>query len=294
MESALFETQRKRVLDLYKKAGQAFRASTKPYKSTRSLKWRIAEASEVGAPPHAFLICDGQQELEFFDYGVGEGITIGLDGLGNVADQKQASRGDTNLSKGHSTNGAEDFIIEGMGAGARGIRINYTDADIALAGVPIPGGDAAVIKMLRGQAYHVDPAALFTPPQLHSPFNLEAVLYQAVAPHLAVEFEWDEEHVVKIGTLDELPQGGANSYLKSNGQPRNDNRYRIPEGYVWRRDGQADSEFLVRLKLAETVVVPINLITVPIDGGAVLTPERVVLDIAIRLYGLSVKIPSQN
>src|SRR6185503_15868942 len=222
----LFETQRKRVLELYKRAGQPFRASTKPYKSTRALKWRIAEANAAGAPPHAFLICDGAQELEFYDYGVGEAITQGLDGLGNVSDSKTATRGDTNLSKAHSTNGAEDFIIEGVGAGARGIRINYTDAAIAAFGVDPVAGDPGAIKMLRGQAYHVDPAALFTPPQLHSPFNLEAVLYQAVAPHMAVEFEWDEEHVVKIGTLDELPQAGAASYLRSNGQPRNDNKYR--------------------------------------------------------------------
>jgi len=288
----LFETQRKRVLELYKRAGQPFRASTKPYKSTRSLKWRIANANVGGAPPTAMLICDGSQELEFYDYGVGEGITIGLDGLGNVADAKQATRGDTNLSKAHSTNGAEDFIIEGIGAGARGIRINYNDLAIAaLVGV---APDAATLKFLRGQAYSVDPAALFTPPQLFSPFNLEAVLYQAVAPHLAVEFEWDEEHVVKIGTLDELPQAGAASYLRSNGQPRNDNKYRIPEGYVWRRDGQADSEFVVRMRLTETVVVPINLIAAPSDGGPFVVPERVVLDISTRLYGLSVKIPSQN
>jgi hypothetical protein len=293
-ESALFETQRKRVLALYQKAGQPFRAGTKPYKSTRALRFRIAEDDVAGAPPHAFLIADGQQELEFYDYGVGDSITQGLDGLANVGNAKTASRGDTNLSKGHSTNGAEDFIIEGIGAGGRGVRINYDDASIAAFGVPIVGGDPAALGMLRGTAYHVDPAALFVPPQLHSPFNLEAVLYQAVAPHLSVEFEWDEEHVVKIGTLDELPQAGAASFLRANGDPRNDNRYRIPEGYVWRRDGQADSEFVVRVRLQETVAIPINLTTSPVAGGAPQVPRRVVLDIATRLYGLSVKIPSQN
>jgi hypothetical protein len=164
----------------------------------------------------------------------------------------------------------------------------------------VPGGftprvDAAVVNAAGPL---MDPAALVTPPQAQSPFNLENALLEAVAPYTAVEFEWDRGRIIPIGSIDQIPEGGAKSFLRSHGDPRTDDRYKIPEGYLWRRDGQPDCEFIVRLKTTSDVVIPCNNIASFANPPVfALNPGQfpgLGLDVTCRVHGLSVKLPSRN
>ncbi len=122
-------------------------------------------------------------------------------------------------------------------------------------------------------------------------------LMTAIAPHIQIAFEWDRQRVEKIGTLDQIPEGAAKSFLRANGSPQTSERYRIPEGYLWRRDGQTDSEFVVRGRLLRSVLIPMSGILFPTAVAGTPTgraPAIIQLDILTRLHGLSCKPPSRN
>ena len=131
------------------------------------------------------------------------------------------------------------------------------------------------------------------PPQLHSPFNLEAALAQAAAKCSSIYIQFDQERLDLIGTADEFPPGGADSYLRAVGAPEHSNRYKIPEGYIWREAGQPDSTMNVLWNLREPLVFPVTLVTLP--GAEVpATPLKAALDVQIRLHGIAVRPPSGN
>lgn len=294
-EEMQFETQRKKLLRKYLDSGQPFVASTKPYKSTRSLTFQVTfqGVNAVTGRPAGFMVA-GPQDLEFFTYGVTESVN---DGLG-VGTQRAVDEDDTNLAKGNSTNGAEDYVIEGVGLGTKGVRIRSDDyaAGLVAAGVT----DQNILGMALGAGrvmLGADSFGVFAPPQVKASLVLEDAMLQAILPHSSLEFEWDRTRTEKLSTIDLLPEAGAKSYLRSNGQPRSDNRYKIPEGYVWRRDGEPDSEFVARVRLRKVVVIPFDVLQSPFAADADDPPPRyntVVLDIQMRLYGLGVRLPSRN
>lgn len=282
--NALFETQRKKVLDAYQKAGQPFIASTQPLHSTRTVEFTVVGA-QAGAPqPFAFAVARAGQELSFFDYGIGDSVDV-LNGA-------RATEAETNLASGKSTNGAADFVIEGVGFHARGMRIRTTDEWGAGGAAPVADPDVTA-AIVDGDFGMYDPAAIVLPPQAQSPFNLENGMFQALLGLLTLEFEWDRKRTEPLGVVDLLPQAGAQSYLRANGVPSSENRYRIPEGYLWRRDGQPDSEFVARVRLARPLIVPISLVTAP-EALNPNVPQAIFVDVVMRLFGLEVDLPSAN
>jgi hypothetical protein len=283
MSELLFATQRRIMYESYKTAGQPFSASTKPYKSTVTFGAGIVNSiSAVGVSFAVFPV----QRREWFSYKLGDPVP----GNETLPTYRTGLESDTNISKPRTTNGAEDFVIEGMSASNRNTRIQYASSDI-----PAAVTDINVLAALSGLESMLDPGSLVTPPQVNSPFNLEQALYRAISPHIAVEFEWDRSKVVKMGTLEQIPEGGANSYLRTSGEPNTSDRYRIPEGYLWRREGQPDCEFITRATLVEPVVVPLLNIQLPSSITlATVNPIAVYLDCVLRLHGLSVKLPSRN
>lgn len=277
----LFKTQRTALIEKYTKAQQEFKASTKPYKSTLQL---VGTASANSNASVSFIVFLAGQQLEWFSYKVGEAIPYGPG-----AATRKALEDDTNLSKARQTNGIEDFCIESISMTCRSRRVNYT----TFVSAPLVLTDPNVSAATKGLASLVDPASIVAPPQVMSPFNLEDLMLEAIKPHLAIEFEWDRRYVEKIGTADQIPEGGAKSFLRASGNPETSNRYRIPEGYLWRREGEPDSEFIVRGTLVENVVIPVNNITFPLAAEPSLV-TNVFLDLVVRLHGLSVSIPTRN
>jgi len=72
--------------------------------------------------------------------------------------------------------------------------------------------------------------------------------------------------------------------------PENSNIYRIPEGYLWRRAGQPDSEFTANLTIQRQLVVPINGIVPYVTGSgqaADALPTTIWMEVTMRLFGLA-------
>lgn len=284
----LFMTQRRRMIESYKAAGEPFSASTKPYKSTVTYTFTVV--NPITASSVAWAIALQGQAVDYFGYKIGD--TVPGNSAANSPGYRTALESDTNLSKARTTNGAEDFVIEGMSATHSSSRLNFATG---LGVSPSNISDATVSEVIAGSVPLIDPASLYAPPQVYSPFNLEDAPYRALAPNISLEFQWDRGKIVKIGTLEQIPEGAANSYLRSSGEPSTNDRYRIPEGYLWRREGQPDSEFIVRGVLTQAVAMPILTVLGPSETTPfAIRPGFIMLDCAMRLHGLSVKLPTRN
>lgn len=283
-----FKTQRERLLEAYAKAGQDIQCRTIPYISTGVVQYDVVDFAGA-SPGVGYAVARKNQSVTLFQYGVGDQIFLG--GTGNV----RATEADTNLGKASSTNGAQDFVIEGVGFHCRGMRVGFAAGTGNLydgTGVPT---DADVLASLVGDLPMYDPAATNMVPQGQSPFNLENGMFQTLLGLISVDFLFDRKRVEKIGSVDVMPQGGAQSYLRANGVPANENRYRIPEGYLWRRDGQPDSEFSANLTLQRAMVVPVNGILPYVTGAASpAAPTEIWIEVTMRLFGLAVDLPSAN
>lgn len=279
-----FQTQRSALIKRYLKADQPFKAATKPYKSTLQL----IGTGTLYTNDVDFLVFKAGQVLEFFSYKLGDSIPYGAPGL-----TRRAIEDDCTQSKGRQTNGIEDFVIEGISMTCRSKRIQLQPVTLNPA---LNTFDKDIQNSVNGLISVADPASLLFNPQVDSPFNLQDTLFEAIKPHLAIEFEWDRRYVEKIGTSDQIPEGGAKSFLKASGDPRNDNRYRIPEGYLWCREGDPDSEFIVRATLVDPVFIPLNNLRVfnatPVNENA--HTAYIFLDISMRLHGLSLSVPTRN
>jgi hypothetical protein len=285
-----FQTQRKRLLDQYKEAGTAIVCRTIPYQSTGVFQFDVVDFAGGTAPGVAYAVARKNQQVTLFNYGVGDQIYLG-GGAGNT----RATEADTNQGDGSQTNGAQDFVIEGVGFYARSMRQLYAGGTGNLYGGTGKPVDADVLASLNGDLPVYDPAAINMPPQAQSPFNLENGLFQALIDQISVDFLFDRKRTEKIGTVNAMPCASAKSMLRANGNPENANMYRIPEGYLWRRAGQPDSEFTANLTLQRAVVVPINGIIPYVTGAsAASVPTTIWLEVTMRLFGLAVDLPSAN
>jgi hypothetical protein len=284
-----FTTQRKLLLDQYAKSGEAITCRTIPYQSTGVFQFDVVDSALGTAPGVAYAVARKNQVITLFNYGVGDQIFLG--GSGNT----RANEADTNQGEGSRTNGAEDFVIEGVGFYARSVRVAYAAGTGNLyAGVGKPV-DPDVLSSLSGDIPVYDPAAINVPPQAQSPFNLENGMFQGLLDLISVDFLFDRKRTEKIGTVNVMPCGSAKSYLRANGSPENSNIYRIPEGYLWRRAGQPDSEFTANLTLQRALCVPINGIIPYVSGAAPdAVPTTIWLEVSMRLFGLAVDLPSAN
>jgi len=284
-----FSTQRKRLLDEYKNAGQAITCRTIPYQSTGVFQFDVVDFASAVAPGVAYAVARKNQVLTLFNYGVGDQIYLG--GTGNT----RANEADTNQGEGSRTNGAEDFVIEGVGFYARSCRVQYAAGTGNLYGGTGTPVDTDVVAALNGDLPVYDPAAINVPPQAQSPFNLENGMFQSLLDLISVDFLFDRKRTEKIGTVNVMPCGSAKSMLRANGNPENSNIYRIPEGYLWRRAGQPDSEFTANLTLNRALVVPINgIIPYVTSAAADAVPTKIWVEVTMRLFGLAVDLPSAN
>lgn len=282
-----FETQRSRLLNAYKKAGKDFLARTIPYHSTAALQFDVVDGDTTAGI--AWAVARAGTRMTFFSYGVGEQCD-----LGGTQGLVRATPAETNQSEGGTTNGSMDFVIEGVGLSCRGMRVEFdgqaeTYWDALLS-------DPDTLAAVTGDRAVYDPAPIFAPPQMQSPFNLENGMFHWLLGQASVNFLFDRQRVEEIGTLEMLPQAGAASYLRANGAPEAQNKYRIPEGYIWRRAGQPDNNLSVNVQLQRAVVMPINLTTFYGGGGdgTFALPSRIWLEVVMRVFGLGVDLPSQN
>lgn len=288
-QAQLARTMRDKVLTDYERFGKAYEVNTKPYHSTLPLQLDVVDVD--AANQVAFAVAR-RQTLNFFSYGVGERVT-----MGNTNFERRATEADTNLSRPKSTNGAADVILEAISFSCRGYRVQ----DAGLSDSPqepfLSAGvlaDPDVVAAVAGRGPMVDPGSLYFPPQVYSPFNLEDAFFNGLLGYMSCEIEWDSRRTEKLGALDVMPQGGARSLLRSNGVPDTKNFLCIEEGYIWARDGQPDSELVVKASVDESVVFPLVLNNDPATPADTVVPSYIFVDVVCRLRGLELELPSGN
>lgn len=281
---SIFQTTRNYVLDQYSGSQVPFIATTKPYHSVHTLRFEVVDVDTVYG--HGFLVASKGQTLRFFTYGVGDRMEFG------AQTDFTATDAETNLARGKSTNGAEEYIIENIAMFARGARLKLK-VPASVHGSLAPITDARVVGALNGTVSVRDPGSLIAPPQVHSPANLEDALYQAVSAQMSARLTFDRKTFDPLGTCALFPQGGAASYLRANGEPSFRNRYLVPEGYLWRRDGEPDSDFQLIAELENDVVIPCN-IPRNFDDSLYVVPSDVYLEIVCLIGGLGIGVRGRN
>ncbi len=287
-QKKLFSNARNKLLKEREEMKRPFRAETKPYRSTAQIKFEVVDivptAAAAGSPPAcAHLVLRKDFEAKFFTYKIGDQIDC-------AETTRKATEADTNQTEGSKTNDTDEMVIEGVSMSARAVRVKYDEAAI---GATTVVRDRDVIDMYRGLAPIYDPGSIVAPPQVMSPFNLEHTLLEMIRGHITLDFNINRNLAYRIGTIDQIPEGGSRSYLRANGEARADNFYEIREGLLWRKGAQADSSLEVVMKVREAIVMPID--AVPFRRLATLQlPQSIYLDLQLRLHGLVLSDPSQN
>jgi hypothetical protein len=285
-----FQTKRTELLSLYDKNGVPYLATTRGLHSCRSLQFDVVNLGAAGAI--GYLIARKGQTLAFFNYGIGENIEL----AGNTA--HRATEADTSLTKGSRTTASADLSIEWITMHPRGIKAAFVEA----AATPIFPDFVATVNpvdvvtaMLRGQAPLADPFANILAPEIGSSATLEHVMYHLIAPHMTCRFEWDNaDRTEKMGTCDQFVEGGGASYLHANGEPSVNNRFRIPEGFLWARESQPASELQVLCQLQNDVVIPYKPPASLLVGGAFPVMTHAWVEINMRLGGMLLRVPGSN
>lgn len=275
---------RAKLQALYDEEGvKRYYGTTRPYRSVARVLCNIVNPVPVAAPTAAFLVVPKQQ-LVWFNYGQGDSIPWGATGV-----NKTATKTDTNQLKGSRTNGQGDFCIESISLTATTVRYEYPAAAL-----PASYLDPDVRNFALGILEGKDPAALVMAPQIDSPANLEGVLFELIKPRLALTFAWDGRSIIPIGAADQIPEGGAKSFLHASGDPDTNNRFHVPEGYLWRAQGHADCDFNVQGDITDTLVLPVGILVLPDGAATPAVPTHAYLDIACRVHGVEFTPISQN
>jgi hypothetical protein len=285
---ATFKYSRKKLLDMYanfaKNTNSEFLVTTKPVHSTQSLSGDVVNGNIAAAAPYGWLIFRKGQVMNFFEPALGSSGNLSGD------PNHKWSEADTTLTKPRSTPGAADMAIEGLGFELRAIKPQYAVATSFGNGTL----DPAVVAAVTGMGAIYDPGSKVIPVEFSSPAMLEQTLVSALSPYLALSFEWDQaERTEKIGTANQLGVGGGSSYLHANGVPSSRDRYEIPEGYIWSRDGEPGCEFICAAKLVETVAIPFSSIT-ELEADVILNPVHIHAEFMLRAFGLQLRMPNKN
>ena len=287
----LQSTKRNELLSAYERNGVPFLATTRGLHSVRSLQFDVVQLDAGGAI--GFLVARRGQVLEFYSYGMADQIILS----GNP--NHRATEAETSLTTGRRTTASADLAIEWITMAPRAIKASFVEVaapnpqfpDFVVAAM---AANDPVLGALRGQVALVDPFARALAPEIGASATLQHVLYHAVAPHMTCRFEWDNaDRTEKMGTCDQFSQGGGAAYLNANGEPSQQNRYRIPEGFVWGREGQPTSDLTVICELRNDVVIPYTPPASPLSTGF---PDMVNAWVEIRMSvgGLLLRVPGSN
>lgn len=288
----LFNTKRTDLIEMYSKNGAPFLATTRGVHSVRSIKFDVVDL-DTGTNTVGYLVARKGQVINFFNYGLNDSIELSGDANHRV------NEADTSLTKGSRVPASADLAIEWIVMHPRAIKTQYT----AASGAPyFPDFTAStativndpVLQALVGQAAILDPFGVVVPANVGSSATLQHVLYQAIAPHLTCRFEWDNaDRTEKMGTCDQFVEGGGASYLNANGEPSVNNRFRVPEGFLWARESQPASELQVVVKLENDVVIPYTPVAAPISGTHTVL-EAMYCEILMRVGGILLRVPGSN
>lgn len=278
-----------RLIKQYEAAGDDFQITTRPYYSSGAFRFDVdSRFGALAGAQRLGLLARAGQTIDLFSYAL-NGSVQGV-GLG----ARSANEADTNIAEAQETND-EDFAIEGISATARGVRLDYAISDeFAVAFPNVSEGMVEALTEATAPIY--DPASLIVPPEVGSPLNLQDTLFEALKPYVTLTESWNRKGGDHYGTLDQVPEGGAKSYLNASGEPTHHNFFRMPEGKIWRREGaNQDTKYVLKAELQQDVYV---IVTQPdvveSDDQGLGDLGQIWLDWKLRLHGHAFYYPSHN
>jgi hypothetical protein len=282
-----------RLAKEYESQGNEYGIAAHYYFSTGAFEFQVVQ-SKVDPNGFTRLFIRGNMGsvIQFFSYGINDDVG----GVG-LSPNIKATDSETNLAERQQTNN-EDYAIEGIAAGARGVRISYPAANAQF--IPTSTGDANLRRQIVSGDYPwCDLGSTFLPPELSSPIALHDALFEHIGPFCSLQIFFDRKASDHICRLDKIPQGGGRSYLHSNGEPSAHNIFRIPDGYSWRASSQkTDRLLLIEAKLTQDVYANVTLPALW-QGGTVSenqlgAPGRLWLEWSLWLHGRSFYTPGRN
>jgi hypothetical protein len=277
----------------YESGKTPYEVLTHPYFSTGAFRFSVVNSVvDSGGYTRLWLKCPRGQQVELFSYGLqDEGLGAGLSGVFGATDAE------TNCAERHQTNN-EDFAIEGLAIHYRGVRVSYPNMGSGLfLGDPSSPGLASAIK--NGDVTITDTASTVVPPEISSPLALEDALASAIRSKVSFAPAFDRKVVDHVGRMDRFPEGGANSYLRANGEPSTHNYFRMNENYVWRKSGsETDKLFSALLRMEDDCYFACTLPSLyqPTTPPAqILGALRDVwIEFTLFLHGRAFYVPSRN
>ncbi|MBX3128389.1 MAG: hypothetical protein KF718_16825 [Polyangiaceae bacterium] len=277
-----------RLLKQYEAAGDDFQITTRPYYSSGAFRFTVdSRFGPVAGAQRVGLLAPAGQTIMLFSYALTQSVAGA--NLGN----RVATEADTNIAEAQETND-EDFAIEGISATARGVRCDY-----AVGTFPevFPNVSENLVEAITDATTPIyDPSSLIIPAEVGSPLTLQDTLFEALKPYVTLTESWNRKGGDHYGTLDQVPEGGAKSYLGASGEPTHHNFFRMPEGKIWRREGATqDTKYQLTARLEQDVYVIVSepgVLTVEDGGLGDLT--ALWLDWKLRLHGHAFYYPSHN
>ncbi len=197
-------------------------------------------AERVGAAPgpYSYVIPRGT-EITAFSYAVDDPMVP----AGYTQNDGNATSADTNLTNRRQTTGGQSVLIHGIGI------------------QPLP----SFLHVPTG-------AAAGIPPNVRKvDASLLSALFEAVSVNLKLN---GGENGFRLGSLGQIPGAGGlcggsvdvsgnaglagedkNLAFANNGQPNRGNWFRVPEGLVWRQQGNSDANLDVRFRVERAITI---------------------------------------
>ena len=212
-----------------------YRLTSWPYYSRVKF---FAERVGPAGGPYTYVIPRGS-EVTAYSYAIDDIMTS----AGFTQGDGTASSVDTNLTNRRQTTGGQSVLIHGIGI----------QPLPALLHVPTGAAGGTIPNVRKVDA------------------SLLSALFEAVSINLALN---GGENGFRLGSLGQIPGAGGlcgasfdttgnnglagedkNIAFATNGQPSRSNWFRVPEGLVWRQQGNSDSNLDIRFRVERTITI---------------------------------------
>ncbi len=277
----------------YDAEGKPYYMEEREYYSTGGVVFNATKLTGqvAGQYDRYWLQAQAGQQANLFAYQIGQNMAGAnvFTTAGTVS--RVANPTDTNLIEAYKTN-EEDFAIRGVGIQVKGLRVEYTPADVEAS--PIQAQFLPIVT--GGIEYFEDPGSFILPPEVDSPLVLSDVLGRAIMKRLKLTEVWNTRATDEIALARGLGPGGSETYLKAQGQPSVGNCRSLSPGLKWRRNGApSDVKFNVLAELFENVNTIVTWTQALTAAGTPFgTLNKVYLDYQVVLFGHAFYYPSGN
>lgn len=277
----------------YDAAGKAYHCAEREYYSTGSVTFNVDGQKIVvaGQYDRYMLHAAPLQTAQLFAYKVGDPMQVANVFTAAGTGTRTADYSDTNILRAYETND-EDFAVRGIGFRIKSIRLEQAGSE-TLAGIL---SQQAYNVVQAGTGYIDDPGSHLVPPEVDSPLVLQDTLGRAISQRLRIREVWDNRASDDIALARRMGPAGADSYLKSLGDPKTWNVLRLDPGLMWNRpNAEFDTRFNLECTLAEDIWCLVSWPMALVPSNATIGDlTRIHVDYSVILVGHAFYYPSAN